>query len=67
VLKAMGIGDEMAHGSIRFSLGRGTTQRQIDFIIAKVAEVVQYLRKMSPLYEMAMEGVDLSKVKWTEH
>ena len=67
VLKSMGVGDEMAHGSIRFSLGRGTTQKQIDFTIAKVIEVVRYLRKMSPLYEMAMEGVDLSKVKWTEH
>jgi cysteine desulfurase len=67
VLKALGVGDDMAHGSIRFSLGRSTTQDQIDFTIAKVIEVAQYLRRMSPLYEMAMEGVDLSKVKWTEH
>ena len=67
VLKSMGVPDEQAHGSLRFSLGRGNTEEEVDYTVAKVAEVVGYLRQMSPLYEMAQQGVDLSKVKWTEH
>jgi cysteine desulfurase len=67
VLKAIGVGDDMAHGSIRFSLGRRNTADEVDAVIAKVAEVAEVLRQMSPLYEMAQEGIDLSQVKWTEH
>jgi cysteine desulfurase len=64
VLKAMGVGDDLAHSSLRFSLGRFTTQEEIDFVIERVVTAVRELRELSPLYEMAKEGVDLSKVQW---
>ena len=64
VLRSMGISDELAHGSIRFSLGRFTTAEEIDYAIDRVVSAVRRLREMSPLYEMANEGVDLSKVDW---
>jgi cysteine desulfurase len=64
VLRACGVGDEMAHSSIRFSLGRFTTQEEIDFAIEQVVAAVRRLREMSPLYEMAQEGVDLASVDW---
>jgi len=67
VLKSLGIGDELAHSSIRFGLGRFTTQEEMEYTTAKVVEGVRRLREMSPLYEMAMEGVDLSKVQWAHH
>jgi cysteine desulfurase len=67
VLKAMGIGEELAHTSIRFGLGRFTTQEEIDFVTEKVVGVVKKLRDMSPLYEMAKEGIDLKSVQWTAH
>ncbi|MCX6101960.1 MAG: IscS subfamily cysteine desulfurase [Proteobacteria bacterium] len=67
VLKAMGIGEELAHTSIRFGLGRFTTEEEIDFVIQKVVAVVLKLRDMSPLYEMAKEGIDLKSVQWTAH
>jgi cysteine desulfurase len=67
VLKAMGIGEELAHTSIRFGLGRFTTEEEIDFVIDKVVAVVKKLRDMSPLYEMAKEGIDLKSVQWTAH
>jgi len=67
VLKAMGIGEELAHTSIRFGVGRFTTQEEIDFVIEKVVGVVKKLRDMSPLYEMAKEGIDLKSVQWTTH
>ncbi len=65
VLKAMGVGDDLAHSSIRFSLGRFTTAEQVDYAIDVVVKSVSELREMSPLYEMAQEGVDISQVKWT--
>ncbi len=67
VLKALGLGDELAHSSIRFSLGRFTTEAEVDYAVDKVCHEVERLRAMSPLWEMVQEGVDLSKVQWTMH
>jgi len=64
VLKALGAGDELAHSSIRFGLGRFNTQAEVDYVAKKIVDVVRKLRELSPLYEMHKEGVDLSKVKW---
>lgn len=67
VLKALGVGDELAHSSIRFSVSRFTTEAEIDYAIEKVSKSVEHLRAMSPLYDMAKEGIDLSKVEWAHH
>lgn len=67
VLRAMGVGDELAHSSVRFGLGRFTTEEEIDYTAEKVISTVNRLRDMSPLYEMVKEGVDLSTVSWTSH
>ncbi|MGK5091657.1 IscS subfamily cysteine desulfurase [Deltaproteobacteria bacterium TL4] len=67
VLRALGVGDELAHSSIRFGLGRFTTIEEIDYTSRKVIDAVKRLREMSPLYEMVLEGVDLSKVTWASH
>lgn len=67
VLHAMGIGDEMAHSSIRFGLGRFTTDEEVDYVADLVTAKVQRLREMSPLYEMHKEGIDLSTIQWTTH
>ncbi len=67
VLKGLGLGDELAHSSIRFSMGRFTTEEEVDFVIAKVIAGVNRLRDMSPLYEMVLEGIDPSKVEWGHH
>jgi cysteine desulfurase len=64
VLRAMGVGDELAHSSIRFSLGRFNTDEEIDYAAAQVVRAVNELRQLSPLYELAQEGVDLKEVKW---
>ncbi len=64
VLKALGVGEELAHSSIRFGLGRFNTEEEVDYVAAKVSEIVKRLREMSPLYEMAKEGVDLKTVGW---
>jgi len=66
VLKALGVGDALAHTSIRFGLGRFNTQEEVDYVAARVIEVVKKLRDLSPLYEMAKEGVDLSQVGWNK-
>jgi cysteine desulfurase len=67
VLKALGAGDDLAHSSIRFGLGRFTTDDEIDYVVDKLTTVVRRLREMSPLYEMVKEGVDLSKMQWVTH
>jgi len=67
VLKALGLGDDMAHTSIRFGLGRFNTDAEVDYVADKVISVVKKLRELSPLYEMVKEGIDLSKVQWTAH
>jgi cysteine desulfurase len=64
VLKALGVGEDLAHTSIRFGLGRFNTQEEVDYVMNRVIEVVTRLRELSPLYEMAKEGVDLSKLNW---
>jgi cysteine desulfurase len=67
VLKALGAGDDLAHSSIRFGLGRFTTEEEVDYVTDKVVSIVKKLRELSPLYEMFKEGVDLTKVQWTAH
>ena len=67
VLRAMGVGDDLAHSSIRFGIGRFTTEEEIDFVAKRIIETVKRLRDLSPLYEMALEGIDLSTVEWTGH
>jgi cysteine desulfurase len=64
VLKALGVGEDLAHTSIRFGLGRFNTQEEVDYVTDKMVQVVTKLRELSPLYEMAKEGVDISKMKW---
>ncbi len=60
----MGVPDELAHSSIRFGLGRFNTQEEVEYVAARVIETVKKLRELSPLYEMAQEGVDLKTVNW---
>src|ERR1022692_4337148 len=67
VLKALGLGDDVAHSSIRFGLGRFNTQAEVDYVAAKVIEIVKHLRQLSPLYEMVQEGIDLTKIQWAAH
>ena len=67
VLMSMGVGDELAHSSIRFGFGRLTTREEVDYAINHVCEAVNRLRELSPLYEMVQEGIDLSTVEWTGH
>ncbi len=67
VLRAMGRSDELAHSSVRFSIGRFTTAQDIDFTIAQVSQVVTRLRAMSPLWDMVQAGIDLNSIQWSEH
>lgn len=67
VLVALGLGDDLAHSSIRFSLGRFTTDEEVDFAVEKLVAGVNHMRDLSPIWEMYKEGVDLSNVQWSEH
>ncbi|TPV95786.1 MAG: IscS subfamily cysteine desulfurase [Myxococcales bacterium FL481] len=67
VLKAMGLDDELAHSSLRITIGRTTTADEIDYVARRIGEVVQRLREMSPLWEMVQDGIDLSTIEWTAH
>jgi cysteine desulfurase len=64
VLRALGADDETAHSSIRFGIGRFTTDEEMDFVIGRVVKHVEKLRNMSPLWEMVQEGIDLKSIKW---
>ena len=67
VLKALGVGDELAHSSLRLSLGRWTTQEEVDYASSLIREAVEHLRAMSPLYDLHNEGIDISTIEWDAH
>jgi cysteine desulfurase len=67
VLRALGRSDELAHSSIRFSIGRYTTEADVDFTIQLLKEKIQKLRDLSPLWDMFKDGIDISKVEWAAH
>ena len=67
MLRSLGVGDDLAHSSIRFGFGRFSSMVEVNYAADKVIEAVKRLRGMSPLYEMVQEGIDLSKVNWTSH
>ena len=67
MLKALGLGDDLAHSSLRFGISRFTTEEQIDYTIEQVSNTVPKLRDMSPLWEMYKEGIDLNTIEWAHH
>ena len=67
VLKSLGVGDELAHSSLRLSLGRWTTEEEVDYAVEKITKAVLHLRTMSPLYDLHKEGIDISKIQWQTH
>jgi cysteine desulfurase len=67
VLRALGLNDEMAHSSIRFTIGRFTTEEEIDHAVVQIRQAVTKLRELSPLWDMFKDGIDLDKVEWAAH
>ena len=67
VLRALGLNDELAHSSLRFSIGRFTTEENIDQAISSVRTAVEKLRELSPLWDMYKDGVDMEKIEWAAH
>lgn len=67
VLRAIGASEDLAHSSIRFGIGRFTTEEEVDFVVNKVVEKTTWLREMSPLWEMKQEGIDYTKIEWSQH
>jgi cysteine desulfurase len=67
VLKSLGVGDELAHSSLRLSLGRFNTEEEVDYAVEEVRKAVLHLRELSPLYDMHKEGIDISEIQWAEH
>ena len=67
VLRSLGVEEEMAHTSIRFGIGRFTTEAEIDYAVEHIVKAVEKLRAMSPLWEMAQEGIDIKSIEWAEH
>ena len=67
VLKALGVGDDLAHSSLRMSLGRFSTEEEVDFAVEQVIKSVNKLRDLSPLYDMHNEGIDITKIEWQAH
>ena len=66
VLRALGVGDELAHSSLRFDIGLCSTERESDFVLDLLVEHVERLREMSPLWEIVQEGIDLKEIKWSQ-
>ena len=67
VLRAMGLDDELAHSSLRMTIGRFTTREEVDYVASLIRDKVTRLREMSPLWEMVQEGIDLSTIQWAAH
>lgn len=67
VLKGLGVGDDLAHSSLRLSLGRWTTEEEIDYAITAITSAVEHLRRLSPLFDLHKEGIDISKIQWQAH
>jgi cysteine desulfurase len=67
VLRALGVEEELAHTSLRLGLGRFSTESDVDYAIEQIVQAVTRLREMSPLWEMAQEGIDIKSIEWSEH
>lgn len=67
VLRALGAAEDMAHSSLRFGIGRFTTEAEIDLVVERIVGTVNKLREMSPLWEMVQEGIDISTIQWSQH
>ena len=67
VLRALGVEEELAHTSLRLGLGRFSTEQEVDYAVEHIVQAVNRLREMSPLWEMAQEGIDIKSIKWAEH